>query len=426
MSIFKQSKNKNPQPVSEKTQENYGFIKEERVPQSKWQKKKKVLRTVVIVILLAALGGIIFRISYEISDYVIQHVINKEDERHGVEITRPTPDTQPTPGGSTLIIDDRPFTSYENMMKGVQIAAESMESCLTTVCYVKEIVDPVFSDITENVSKTNGVVIFDDGIEFIILTSYEAYSANAHDKISVVFGSGKRAEATLFASNEEADIVLLAVRYSDFQVAEKEAIKIVPFCNSTSTMGIGTVVIALGFPNGRTKSVDFGIITSRSEKAYITDTALGMMETNIIGGRGESGILINSKGQLVGVITNRFHDGGMLMQAIDLDSIRTYLGLMINQEEYPTFGVIFRNLDEETLQALSMQNGVLIESVNEGSQAFAQEFRQGDIITEISGQPIVDAEGFYSIFTSFKRDEEITIVFRRNGKEMTKTWKITN
>ena len=73
---------------------------------------------------------------------------------------------------------------------------------------------------------------------------------------------------------------------------------------------------------------------------------------------------------------------------------------------------------------LSLKNGVLIESVHPDSQAFEQEFRQGDIITEILEQPIVDAANFYTLFTSFKEGEEITVTFQRNGKEMTKTWKV--
>lgn len=422
MGIFKRSNNK-PQTVSEKTEENYGFIKEERVPQSKWQKKKKILRSVLIVILLAALAGIIFRISFEISDYVIQNVFNKE-ERKPVDITVPTPDAQITPGGTTPVVDDRAFNSYENMLKGVQLAAEALDPCLTTVCYVKEIIDPVFADVTENVTKTSGVIIYDNGIEYIVMTSYEAYEAAEHDKINVLFVNGKKAEADIYAKNQEADILLLAVRYAGFLTAEKEAIKIVPFSNSTSGMRIGSVVIALGFPNGKGKSVDFGIVTSRSKKEYITDASIELFETNMIGGRGENGILLNSKGQLVGFITNKFHDGGNCMEAINLDSIRYYLGLLINQKQYPVFGVTFSDLEDETLTMLSLKNGVLIESVHPDSQAFEQEFRQGDIITEILEQPIVDAANFYTLFTSFKEGEEITVTFQRNGKEMTKTWKV--
>ena len=163
-------KNKEPEKLNKKaeTEENYGFIKEERVPLNKWTKRKKILRSFLLVIAVAVLFGVIARCSYGISDYVIQHFFTN-NEREQVNLP-PTPTVAIEPGGKEApVIDNRAFENFENVMKGVQIASVALQPSLVTVSYVKEIVDPVFSDITESMTNVSGVVIAKNGTEFLHL-----------------------------------------------------------------------------------------------------------------------------------------------------------------------------------------------------------------------------------------------------------------
>lgn len=424
MNWSKNQKKTTPTPDSQaKSEENYGFIKEERVPQRRWAKRRKAIRVLLIVILLAVLFGVIARCSYEISDYVVHHFFEK-DERETVNL-RPTPVIDIQPGATTTpIVDEQAFRNYEEIMKGVRLASEVMNPCLTKVIYVREIEDPVFKNVTENATETSGVVIADNGTEFIVLTSYAMFEAIEHDRIRIAFQGGKKAEAVVFAKAPDSDVLLLAVNYKDFRSYEKESVNVVSFGQSSDLM-LGSVVIAVGFPNGYGSSVDMGMITSRARKVYIPDTSLEVLETNMPGGRGESGILINTKGELVGVISNRFRVNGQCIEAISIDKLKPQLQYLVNKLDYPEFGATFRDISDEVLSQLLVQNGIIIDSVAENSAAAAQKFRQGDIITAIDDTPVTSVEEFFSIYSTYKKGEEIKIEFYRNGKEQKKSWEIT-
>ena len=404
------------------TEENYGFIKEERVPQRKWQKRMKVLRMIGLVIGFGVLFGAIARCSYGISDYVIQHFINKQ-EREPVEL-RPTPTMIVQPGNPTgPVIDEKAFSEYEAIIKSVNNAAAALNPSLVTVGYMKKIVDPVFSDITESVHEVSGVVVADNGVEYLIYTSYSKMRATDYDQIYVTFSGGKKERAYVYAMSPDADTVLLSVDYKDFRNYEKEAVRVVKFGHS-SEMEPGSAVIAVGFPNGRTSSVDMGMIVSRAQKVYVRDNSLEILETNMYGGRGESGVLINSKGEVVGFITEMFGVGGNCIEAIAFDKIETLIWYLVNKTSYPVFGAVFRDLNDDVLKQLSVQNGIIIEEVIADTTASAQLFRKGDIITEIGGTPITSVEEFFSLYTTYRKGADLKMTFYRNGKKYEKSWKI--
>ncbi len=418
-------KNKEPEKLNKKaeTEENYGFIKEERVPLNKWTKRKKILRSFLLVIAVAVLFGVIARCSYGISDYVIQHFFTNND-REQVNLP-PTPTVAIEPGGKEApVIDNRAFENFENVMKGVQIASVALQPSLVTVSYVKEIVDPVFSDITESMTNVSGVVIAKNGSEFLIYTSYSKMDEASFDKIKVTFYGGISETGFVYSYEKEADALILSVPYKNFRKNEVESIVEVKFGNSTD-LTLGSAVIALGFPDGQGPSVDMGFITSRAQKVYISDMSLEILRTNILGGRGESGILVNTKGELVGLITSQFRDGGYSVEAISLEKIMPLMRFLTNQSEYPKFGAKFLDIEDDVLSQLNLQNGIIIEEVNEGSAAASQQFRQGDIITKVGDVPVTSVEEFFTFYTSYEKNSTVEITYYRNGKEMKKSFKIT-
>lgn len=419
-------KNKEPDKQNKKaeTGENYGFIKEERVPLGKWQKKKKIFRNIFLVLSVAVLFGVIARCSYGISDYVIKHFFTKEDTKEPVNL-RPSPTFSVEPGGTDpVILDEKAFQSFESIIKGVQTAAEALDPSLVTVSYVKQVVDPVFKDVTESLTNYSGVIIAANGSEYLIYTPYSGMEESKFDNILVTFFGGKRVDATVYAYMKEADMLLLAVKLKDLQQYEREKLRVITLGKS-SELSLGSAVIALGFPDGHGSSANMGFITSRSRKEYITDLSLEILETNILGARGESGILINTKGQLVGFLTNRFRENGSCIEAISLDKVYLLLNFLVNhQNDYPKFGARFRDIDDEVLSRLSIQNGIIIEEVAEHSAADSV-FRQGDILYQINEQPITSVEEFFSYYTGYDKDEEVTIWFYRNGKEMKRDVKIS-
>lgn len=422
MKQTKDTKDENAGKQAE-TGENYGFIKEERVPLAKWQKRRRYLRNALIVVAVAALFGVIARCSYGISDYVIRHFFS-DDPKEPVTL-RPSPSAKVSPGGETITdIDLKALEGYEKIVQGVQDAVEALDPCMTRVSYVTRIKDPVFADVTESVVETSGVIVAVSGDDYLILTQYDVLNDTPHDRITVTFFGGRKAEGKVFRKAPEEGLAILTVDRKEFSTAEKNTIRAVPFGHS-SELTLGSAVIAIGFPNGRGPSVDMGMVSSRAEKVYVTDGALEIIDTNMFGGRGESGILVDSAGKFVGFITNRYHNGGQSIQALSIDKFETLLSMLVNDMSYPRFGAVFRDINDEVLPQLSIQNGIIIEEIATGSTAASQEFRKGDIIVKLDGCPITSVEEFFSVYSTYKRGEDIEATFYRNGKEMKKKWSVS-
>ena len=62
--------------------------------------------------------------------------------------------------------------------------------------------------------------------------------------------------------------------------------------------------------------------------------------------------------------------------------------------------------------------------MKDGTVASSQQFRQGDIITEIGGTPVTSVAEFFLLYTSLKKGEELEIVYYRNGKKYDKKVKV--
>ena len=151
----------------------------------------------------------------------------------------------------------------------------------------------------------------------------------------------------------------------------------------------------------------------------------GIIDTNMFGGRGESGILVNSSGKFVGFITNRYHNGGQSIQALSIDKFEELLRLLANDMAYPRFGAVFRDINDEVLSQMSLQNGIIIDEIVEGSSAAQQGFRKGDIIVKLDGNPVTAVEEFFAIYSRYTRGEDVEATFYRNGKEMKKKWTVS-
>jgi S1-C subfamily serine protease len=63
--------------------------------------------------------------------------------------------------------------------------------------------------------------------------------------------------------------------------------------------------------------------------------------------------------------------------------------------------------------------GVRAESIVEGSPAAKAGIAAGDVIVAINGQPIANLQAYSNLLRALKPGQEVTVVLRREGKEIT-------
>lgn len=414
------------QPRTGDGQGEYEFINEEVTPANRSIKRQHRLKVVGAVILSAVLFGVIARASYAISDYVITILLN-DGGRSDVDL-HASP-TVPVAMGDqsenpSISLEGGALEQYEQLLQGVQDAAEILGACLVDVSIIRQEKDPVFSGTNDVERATCGVILADNNVEYLILVNYRRNLSEEYDKITVTFDNGIREEAELLNVHEELDMAILSVPHEKMSADDKEGISVVRIGDS-SELSFGSVVLALGRPNGQNRSMDLGFVTMLNDTQYITDTSVDVMETNMTYRSGAEGILVNAEGELIGIISEHFGAGRSSLSALSINEISMMLQYMVNDITTIGFGAVFYDLTDEMQEALDVSCGISLTKVQEDSVAYEAGFRKGDIITMVGDEKIYYASQFYTLINQYKSGSDIEITYYRGGREYTSTVEAT-
>lgn len=404
------------------TSENFGFIKQE-IGGGKWNRtQKKRFGRIITVVLLAIMFGVIASITYRASDYVLTRLLD-DNQRSDVDI-RPSlpPGTQPgdsTPGGN-VEVDPEVLAQYDKLMQGIQQVAKDLAPSVVTVTTIRKEYDSIFDEEVPIATEHTGIVLADNEVEYLILVNASDLYRNRVDSISVTFHNGITDKGEVISSNKELDLAIVRVSHKEHTKDELKDIQVVAVGDS-STLSAGSAVIAIGSPTGKNLSVDTGIVSSMNDVCYITDTSISIIYTNMFGYENSFGILVNLKGEMVGVITNKYAGEHKMMQAYSINELNPLLVYMMNDRNPNEFGVMFRDLSKPELEELEMENGVMITEVIQDSVAYQCGFRRGDIITQIEENDIYFASHFFTVLNHYVDGQKVEVTFYRNGRKLTKS-----
>ena len=153
----------------------------------------------------------------------------------------------------------------------------------------------------------------------VVLTNYHVVQGTT--SLSVTFSDGHGYSATVLGTDPYSDLAVVSVS-SDAPASEFKPLTIV----SSSTLGVGEPVIAIGNPYGLVGSLTTGVV-SATGRTITEDTAGGYAIANIIqtstpinpGNSG--GPLLNAVGNVVGITTAIVSDSQGLGFAIPSDTI---------------------------------------------------------------------------------------------------------
>ncbi|MCC5913017.1 MAG: Do family serine endopeptidase [Balneolaceae bacterium] len=99
------------------------------------------------------------------------------------------------------------------------------------------------------------------------------------------------------------------------------------------------------------------------------------------------------------------------MSSSELDELKEELGFTVEE------------LTDSIRRQLNLQsavNGVIVNEINEGSRAYAQGLRRGDVVSQVSGSPVNNPDEFYGSISSLKQDGTDVALLRvnRQGRNM--------
>ncbi len=313
--------------------------------------------------------------------------------------------------GISLDMDD--YTAiYEQMAEVAETAGKSLVTVTGSVSGVDW-----FNAPYESKDQTSGIIVAKLETELLILVNYEKL-VDA-ESIMVAFGTGEQARAELKKrdANTRLAIVRVPLEALKSDTVEEAVVADLGASSSGSAM-IGRPVIAIGSPSGIPNSVCYGILTS-SSLLNMTDSSYRLLGTDIYGSRDASGVLVNTKGQVLGVIDNSHNSEDMknLVSALGITELRKVIERMSNEKDQAYLGAHGMDVSLEANENLGVPFGAYITEIEMDSPAMLAGIQSGDVLTGIGDKEIRTYGDLVNSLKELKPEEAVKITLMRQGPE---------
>lgn len=415
--------NKQQKKTREHEEEKYKFMREQVRP----QKKKIIIRFFknIVMIIMAAIifGGISGLVFYSFVSRI------KEDA-NGDSVPEVTPYHTPplrentnTTGGTKADEDDGTIEDKNKASKNLSKIGEEYKWAVVRISNKgKRTIWYYISDDSEE--AVSGVIYKKTGGYYYIIASNNFADDGT---VLVEFYDSKTVEAEVVATDGNIGMAILRVNVSDVNSDLRKNI-VIPQFGSTANVPLGSYVVAIGAPNGVMHTIMTGNIIKSAIKVPITDNEVTLFSTDILYADNASGVVLNTKGCIIGFINNSFINitGRYNMGFIGITGITDIIGTMARGESTAYLGIEGCDVDEELADEHNIEEGIYITSVYSNSPAYNGGMRIADVLTEIDGKEVSSLYTLHVILKGYKKGDEINVVISRtvNKKRMSKKLKV--
>ena len=150
------------------------------------------------------------------------------------------------------------------------------------------------------------------------------------------------------------------------------------------------------------------------------DKNYSVYTTDIVAGENGSGVLINTKGEVIGVVIQDFSGSQDVstLTAVAVDEITGIVQSLRNGKDIPYVGVYLSTVTDDIAEDYDIPKGVYIKEVVADSPAMKAGLQNGDVITHINGDLIVTDEMFSEKIAQLIPGTTCEILVKRqNGNE---------
>lgn len=246
----------------------------------------------------------------------------------------------------------------------------------------------------ETQGQASGVIIKKDNNYLYVLTEKSALTDAAG--IRVGFVDGSVAPATLLKYDGNTGVAILAIELRQLSPDTRGSICVAKVGNSYAVRN-GDIVIALGSPLGTNYSILTGNITSVKNKITTLDKNYSIFTSDIAASKIGSGILINTKGEIVGMMMHSLHDSEDVntLTAVSISELGVVIDRLTKAQDVPYVGLYVSTINSEISEKYQLPKGVFIKEVMVDSPAMYAGLQSGDVITHINGESVY-ADATYS------------------------------
>lgn len=388
-------------------------IKEKPISKRKIAMRVGIAALCGLTFALVACVVLIIAVPYIMPQQNSESVNSQEDTQR----EEPTQDTENNYPGIVLPPDlNLTISDYETLQNELYQIGNRVNKSIVTVMKLEDENDWTVNDY-EIDGKGSGLIISEDNNYLYILTERKIITDAAHIRVSFVDGTG--AEATLFKYDGNTGFSILTVEKRLLKLDTKRAIAVAQL-GSASEVSNGALVIALGSPVGTSYSILTGNITSVENEVVTKDRNYSVYTTDIVAGKDGSGVLINTKGEVIGIVIQAFSGSQDMstLTAVAFDEISGLVQNLRNGKDTPYVGLYLSTVTDDISEDYDIPKGVFIKEVVTDSPAMKAGLQNGDVITHINGDSILTDEIFSEKIAQLIPGTTCEIsVKRQNGNE---------
>lgn len=428
---------------SGKKEDDFVFIREEI--KARPLNKKKLLKNTGLTALSAVVFGLIACLTFAVASSVINNKFGFMDaNKKPTTVTEPfifpeeTVEEEMSP--EDMRVNDEPeeeidyskfsimdeeeikkflatltfsINDYQNLYKSLSIIADSAEASIVKVKSVSSDKDWL-DEMYEGTKEVSGCIIAEND-EFLYVLTY-GQDIKGADKIKVEFINEISVEANFVKADDETGLCVISIPLYNINEATRNGIQVAKLGISYPSSVVGIPVIAIGSPMGNYGSIAYGMVTSNSSRIYVNDNCYKALSTDIYGSTKASGVIINLKGEIVGIINTKFSssDTRNIINAVGISELKKTIEDMINGTDIAYLGVQGTDVPQEAvLSSVGAPIGAYVTKVDNGSPAMRAGIQPGDIVTRFNNVRITGYTLLSSCIRSAVPNESVPVTIRR-------------
>jgi serine protease Do len=286
-------------------------------------------------------------------------------------------------------------------------------------------VNPLLGFERQSHSSGSGVIISDDG--YIVTNNHVIEDAT---NIEVVMNNNQRYYAKIVGTDTNTDLALLKIKAKNL-----------PFVRYGDSDHVrpGEWVLAIGNPFDLNSTVTAGIVSAKARNIGILRDqnqfqVESFIQTDAAVNPGNSGgALINLKGELIGVNTAIATSSGQYQGysfAIPVSLVKKVMDdlLEFGEVQRGFLGVIIGDVNAAVAELLKLpvNQGVLINEVNEGSAALEAGLLKGDVIVAIDNHQVNSLSELQEWVARHRPGTQVIVDYLRGDEKKTAKIKLKN
>ena len=402
--------------------------------------RKKLVRRTLITAAMAVIFGLVACVTFLFLEPVISNRLYPEEEPEQIVFEEESKENEILP--EDMIADDSQMQTepteppvmvdeqiaqalsemklgaedYLSLMNGLSSVAKEVQNSVVNVVGVTSDVSWLVNEY-ENEGVVSGVVLADNGRELLVLANISTILDA--ESLKVIFADENEYEASIKRMDHNTGYAVLAISKDTMKSGTLSMAKAVSLGTSGGSSLVGVSVIAIGRPMGTDGSMCYGMITSVSGNVELPDSSYKYMTTDIYGSSSASGILINLRGQVLGMIDMTYNAPDMknIISAIGISDLKKIMESLSNDKDIAYFGVYGVDVTGEANEEMQVPYGAYITEIDMDSPAMTAGIQSGDVIVMIDETEITNYQDLVKTLFFYEPEDEVKITFMRQGPD---------